>query len=136
MKKIVIAIFACTMIFVSADSTAQRMGGGKSFGKQSSNVLKRQATPPVRNTTPAKPTTQPATASPAAAAPAAGSSFGPMLGGLAAGLGLAWLASSLGLGEAFGNLLMILLIAGAAILVLGWFISRRNRKDENVVHGK
>ena len=37
-----------------------------------------------------------------------------MLGGLAAGLGLAWLAHSLGLGAAFGNILLI------ALLVAGW----------------
>jgi len=37
-----------------------------------------------------------------------------MLGGLAAGLGLAWLASSLGLGEGFANLLLVgLLVYGA-----------------------
>mgnify|MGYP006281872883 CR=1 FL=1 len=42
-----------------------------------------------------------------------------MLGGLAAGLGLAWLAHSLGLGEAFGNVLMVMLLAMAAMAVIG-----------------
>ena len=37
-----------------------------------------------------------------------------MLGGLAAGLGLAWLANSLGLGAAFGNILLIALLVLAA----------------------
>eukprot|EP01041_Mallomonas_annulata_P032709 gene32709-55230_t len=69
---------------------AKRLGGGKSFGKQSSNVTQREAKP----ATPAAPA-----ASPAAAAPR--KPWGAMLGGLAAGLGLAWLASSLGMGEAF-----------------------------------
>jgi predicted lipid-binding transport protein (Tim44 family) len=129
MKIFVIMMFMFTLVFTSADSSAQRVGGGKSLGKQSTNVLKRQSTPPVKNTTPSKPaTSQPAT-SPAAAATSTGSSIGPMLGGLAAGLGLAWLANSLGLGEAFGNILMILLMAGAVLLVVGWSISRRNRKD-------
>lgn len=134
MKKIVIAIFACTMIFVGSDSTAQRVGGGKSFGKQSTNVLKRQSTPAVKTPAATKPTTsQPAT-SPTASP--TGSSLGPMLGGLAAGLGLAWLANSLGLGEAFGNILMILLMAGVVIIAVGWFISRRQRKDTDTVYGK
>jgi predicted lipid-binding transport protein (Tim44 family) len=48
-----------------------------------------------------------------------------MLGGLAAGLGLAWLASSLGLGEAFGNILMALLIGVAVIAVIGMIMRAR-----------
>jgi predicted lipid-binding transport protein (Tim44 family) len=49
-----------------------------------------------------------------------------MLGGLAAGLGLAWLANSLGLGEAFGNILMFGLLALGVMMLVGWFM--RNRK--------
>jgi predicted lipid-binding transport protein (Tim44 family) len=49
-----------------------------------------------------------------------------MLGGLAAGLGLAWLASSLGLGEAMGQVLMFGLLALAVMMVVGWFMRRRN----------
>jgi predicted lipid-binding transport protein (Tim44 family) len=48
-----------------------------------------------------------------------------MLGGLAAGLGLAWLASSLGMGEAFGNILMALLIGVAVIAVIGMIMRAR-----------
>jgi len=48
-----------------------------------------------------------------------------MLGGLAAGLGLAWLAHSLGLGEAFGQILMFGLLALAVMLAVGWFMRRR-----------
>jgi predicted lipid-binding transport protein (Tim44 family) len=48
-----------------------------------------------------------------------------MLGGLAAGLGLAWLASSLGLGEAFGNILMALLIGVAVLAVIGMILRAR-----------
>ncbi len=50
-----------------------------------------------------------------------------MLGGLAAGLGLAWLASSLGLGEAFGQFLLIALMVLAVMVVIGMIMrSRRN----------
>ena len=47
-----------------------------------------------------------------------------MLGGLAAGLGLAWLANSLGLGAAFGNILLIALLVLAAVVVWRIFAAR------------
>jgi predicted lipid-binding transport protein (Tim44 family) len=50
-----------------------------------------------------------------------------MLGGLAAGLGLAWLANSLGMGEAFGQFLMFALLAMVVMVVIGFIMrSRRN----------
>jgi predicted lipid-binding transport protein (Tim44 family) len=48
-----------------------------------------------------------------------------MLGGLAAGLGLAWLASSLGMGEAFGQMLMFGLLALGVMMLVGWFMRRK-----------
>lgn len=106
---------------------AKRMGGGKSVGKQSGNVTQREAAPaapaaPAQNATnaAAKP------GAPAAAAAAPKRPWGAMLGGLAAGLGLAWLASSLGLGEGFGQILMFGLLAMAIMVAVGWFM--RNRK--------
>ena len=55
-----------------------------------------------------------------------------MLGGLAAGLGLAWLAHSLGMGGAFGNVLMFLLIGVAVMAVIGMVMrSRRNGAPAN-----
>jgi len=108
---------------------ARRMGSGKSIGQQSNQVTKRDAAPqtpaaPAQNAAPAnaaKPAAAPA--APAAAAPKR--PWGAMLGGLAAGLGLAWLASSLGMGEAFGNILMALLIGVAVIVVIGMVMRAR-----------
>jgi predicted lipid-binding transport protein (Tim44 family) len=105
---------------------ARRMGGGKSFGQQSNQVTKRDAAPqtpaaPAQNAAPTN-AAKPA-AAPAAAAPK--KPWGAMLGGLAAGLGLAWLASSLGLGEAFGNILMMLLIGVAVVAVIGMVMRAR-----------
>ena len=105
---------------------ARRMGGGKSIGQQSNQVTKRDAAPqtpaaPAQNAAPAN-AAKPA-AAPAAAAPKR--PWGAMLGGLAAGLGLAWLASSLGMGEAFGNILMALLIGVAGIAVIGMVMRAR-----------
>ena len=99
---------------------ARRMGGGKSSGQQSSNVTQRDAAKP------AAPSQAAAPAAPAAA-PAAPAKrpWGAMLGGLAAGLGLAWLASSLGMGEAFGNMLMFALLAVVAVGVIGYFLRSR-----------
>jgi predicted lipid-binding transport protein (Tim44 family) len=106
---------------------ARRLGGGKSMGQQSGNVTQREAVKPA---TPAAPTQAAAPAKPAApaAAPApapAKRPWGAMLGGLAAGLGLAWLAHSLGMGEAFGNMLMFALLAMVAVGVIGYFLRSR-----------
>ncbi|MDW8336448.1 MAG: Tim44-like domain-containing protein [Tepidimonas sp.] len=111
---------------------AKRLGGGGSVGKQSSHVTQRQGTTPQQPAPPAQPA-QPS-AAPQAAAPtpaAAGAAakprtpWGAMLGGLAAGLGLAWLASALGFGEALAQFLVILLLVGAVLAVV--VLLRRSR---------
>ena len=49
-----------------------------------------------------------------------------MLGGLAAGLGLAWLASSLGVGGgAIGQFMMFALLALVIMMAVGWFMRSR-----------
>ena len=100
------------MAFTGADAEAKRMGGGKSVGKQSSNVTQREAAP--SSAKPAAPAAAP-TATPAPKKP-----WGAMLGGLAAGLGLAWLASSLGLGEGMAQFMGFALAALAIMLVAGF----------------
>ncbi len=51
--------------------------------------------------------------------------MGGMLGGLAAGLGLAWLAHSLGFGAEFGQFLMFGLLALVVMVVIGMIMRRR-----------
>ena len=110
---------------------ARRMGGGKSSGQQSNNVTQREAVKPAA---PAAAPNQAAAAKPAAPAAApAKRPWGAMLGGLAAGLGLAWLAHSLGMGEAFGNMLMFALLAMVAVGVIGYFL--RSRKGGSAQQG-
>ena len=113
-------VLAITLAVSGTAADAKRLGGGSSIGKQSSNVTQRQATqPPAPGNTNA--TNSPA-AAPGAAAPApvaAKKPWGAMLGGLAAGLGLAWLASSLGLGEAFGQIILFGLLALVIMVVAG-----------------
>lgn len=114
-------VLALVLAVGSLDAQARRMGGGKSFGKQSSNVTQQ------RQAAPAAPT-QGATAPAASAAPAAAAPrrpWGAMLGGLAAGLGLAWLAQSLGLGEGFGQFLLLALLALVAMSLYSMFMRSR-----------
>lgn len=124
--KYVSVVLACVLALgsVSAEA-AKRLGGGKSIGQQSSQVTKRDAdVPPAA----APAAAQAATAKPAvppAAAAAPRKPWGAMLGGLAAGLGLAWLAHSLGLGEAFGQFLLIALMVGVVMLVIGMVLRAR-----------
>lgn len=114
------AVLAVTLTLAGTAADARRMGGGGSFGKQSSNVAPRQAPANGANSA-AKPA---APATPGAAAAAPKKPWGAMLGGLAAGLGLAWLASSLGLGGAFGQIIMFALLAMVVMMVIG-FVMRR-----------
>jgi len=110
----VVALTAA-MAFTGADAEAKRMGGGKSVGKQSSNVTQREAAPSsAAAAKPAAPAAAP-TATPAPKKP-----WGAMLGGLAAGLGLAWLASSLGLGAGMAQFMGFALAALAIMLVAGF----------------
>ena len=47
MKKFLPALMALLLLLSFSEAEARRMGGGKSFGRQSSNVTQRQATPPA-----------------------------------------------------------------------------------------
>ena len=124
-------ILASALTFTSFHADAsKRLGGGKSVGQQSNNVTQNQAAKPAA---PAQAT--PAQAAPAAPAPAPAAAqpqrrpWGAMLGGLAAGLGLAWLAHSLGLGAEFGQFLMFGLLALVIMMVVGYFMRRRQTQQ-------
>lgn len=134
MKKVWAVTLAAALVVMHPLAEAKRMGGGGSFGKQSSNVTQRQATPPA--TPPARSAQQQNTQQNAATRPAtpaaapAKKPWGAMLGGLAAGLGLAWLANALGFGEAFANMLMFGLLALLVMVVVGAIMrARANKKS-------
>ncbi|MES2936234.1 MAG: Tim44-like domain-containing protein [Pseudomonadota bacterium] len=108
------------LAFGSMDAdAARRLGGGSSVGRQSSNVTQREsrapAAAPQQQAAPNQPAAQPQRRP-----------WGGILGGLAAGLGLAWLAHSLGLGGAFGSVLLIGLLVLLGIVVIG-LITRSRR---------
>lgn len=109
-------VLALILALGGVNAQAKRLAGGKSVGQQSTNVTQRQTTPAPTQATPA-PTPAPA------AAPAR--PWGAMLGGLAAGLGMAWLAHSLGFGEEFGQFMMIALMVLVAMMLIGWFLRSR-----------
>jgi predicted lipid-binding transport protein (Tim44 family) len=127
MTKLWSVVLVAMLAFAHVDADARRMGGGKSMGQQSGNVTQRQATPaqaPGNNATAPAQAQRPA--APAAAAAAPKKPWGAMLGGLAAGLGLAWLAHSLGLGEAFANMLLIGLAIMAVLAIVGFVMRRKS----------
>ena len=109
-------------------SEAKRLGGGRNTGMQ--RQAPPQAAPQTPPQAPAAPTQGAATAgkpavpaAAAAAAPAKRSWMGP-LAGLAAGLGLAALFSSLGMGEGFANIMMMLLLGLVAFVAIRFIMAR------------
>jgi predicted lipid-binding transport protein (Tim44 family) len=129
--KLLVCILSVAMLLGTTHADAKRLGGGRSMGQQSSNVTQRQAPaqqPAVhpQGANQAAPAFGQVPAKPAVPAPAK-KPWGAMLGGIAAGLGLAWLASSLGMGGAMGNLGMMLIVGLGLFLILGWFAARRQK---------
>lgn len=138
MKFLALMVLAVALVATGFDAEAKRLGGGTSVGRQSNNVTQREAAPPATPAPTQAGATNAAAAKPAAAPNAAAAApkrpWGAMLGGLAAGLGLAWLASSLGLGEAFGQILLFGLLALAIMVVVGMVM--RARKNAAAGNGQ
>lgn len=111
-------VFTVGLSTVAMDAeAAKRMGSGKSLGTQ------RQAT---ADKAPAPPTQSAAAAgTPAAGAAAPKRSWMGPVAGLAAGLGLAALASHLGFGEELASMLMFGLMAAAVMVAIGFFMRKR-----------
>ena len=121
------AIFVALLSFAlfAQDAEAARLGGGRSFGRQSQGVTRQQAAPPQQ---PAKgAATNPAQQQ--APAPAGNRWLG-ALGGIAAGLGIAALLSHFGLmgpfASALGSILVIGLLIFAGFLLWRLFTARSN----------
>ncbi|WP_018509337.1 Tim44 domain-containing protein [Thiobacillus thioparus] len=117
MKPFLISLFAVflTFAFATHDAEARRLGGGKSFGMQRSAPAKQEAAP--------TPQRQQTAGTPAPATPQKRSWMGP-IAGLAAGLGLAALASHFGFGEGMANFLMLALLAMAAFMLFRFLMRR------------
>lgn len=124
-----VAIVLTLGLTAGLDAEARRLGGGKSAGMQRQNTTAPANTPapPPATAGAASPATAAAAAPGAAGAAAAAPKrnwMGPVAG-LAAGLGLAALASHLGFGEALANMMMIGLLVMAVLLVVGLVLRKR-----------
>lgn len=132
---IAITVFSTVaMLAVSFEAEAQRRLGGGNLGRQSSNVtqMRTPATPPAANsarTAQGQPNT-PAAAAAGTGAAAAGAArsgasrwFGP-IAGIAAGLGLAALLSSMGLGGAAAEFIASLLLIGLVVFAVIFLVRR------------
>ncbi|WP_063532878.1 TIM44-like domain-containing protein [Burkholderia sp. MSMB1589WGS] len=126
--------------FASLDAEAKRMGGGRSFGRQSQTLQQRQATPPAQQPMQqAAPTQAPRQQPAPAAQPNRSRWLGP-IAGLAAGLGIAALLSHLGLGGAFAsmmaNVIVIALLAMVGIWLVRKFMNRRGAQQPAYAGGQ
>lgn len=132
MKKALTVLTIALAIGMTAtvDAEAKRLGGARNSGMQ-----KQQTTQPANSST-AQPNTPagPAQAAPAAgtaaaaAAPAAAAakrSWAGPLTALAAGLGLAALASYFGFGEALANMMLVALVVMAVLAAIAFFMRKR-----------
>jgi predicted lipid-binding transport protein (Tim44 family) len=130
-------VIAVSTAVVPIDSEARRLGGGGSQGMQRS--LPARGTPdsvPARPATPnqAAPAAAATGATAAAAAAPKRSWMGP-LAGLAAGLGLAALASHLGFGEGLANFMMLALLAIVAVVAIRFLMNRFGSKSAGSRNG-
>ena len=133
LKKSVVTLFVALagvgMVTTSMDVEAKRIGGGRPAGMQRAVPSKQpNATPdaaPNQFNKSAQPSQQQAPAQPAGMPqPAQKRSWLGPIAGLAAGLGIAALMSHFGLGEAFGNFLMMALLGVAVLFVVGWLMRK------------
>jgi predicted lipid-binding transport protein (Tim44 family) len=125
-KKFLIALLvvAGSMSIAVTDAQAKRLGGGGSFGKQSSGVSK--STPSQA----AKPATPPA-AAPAAVPPKPPSPWRGILGGALLGLGLGALLSHFGLGGAMASMISTILMVALLALAVMFIYRMFRRKTED-----
>ena len=115
MKSGFLAVVAVVMMvgLGIGNAEAARIGGGKSVGMQR-QAVPQQSAAPAQQATPVAPKAPAAAPAPASAPKR--NWLGP-IAGLAAGLGIAALASHLGFGEGLANAVMIGLLVMAAIVV-------------------
>jgi predicted lipid-binding transport protein (Tim44 family) len=127
-----IALVAASVAAITlsiGQAEASRVGGGKNSGKQQPNAMQRDGGAPAgQQAAPgAQRPGQPAAAP--AAQPQGNRWLGP-LAGLAAGIGLAALASHLGFGEGLASIMMIVLFAVIALVVIRMIMARRSQSAQ------
>ena len=122
-----VAALSLSLVALDAEA-ARRLGNGRSTGMQRQSISpQKPATPPATPAQNAAANPSPMQSAPTAPPPSAQpkrSWMGP-LAGLAAGLGLAALASHFGFGQGLANMMLIGLLVLAVIAVVGSVMRRR-----------
>lgn len=118
---IVMLLLLVILMALSSVADAKRIGGG-SFGRQSSGATQRNANPPAQRNAQKQNNANPQQAGQQPRKP-----WGGMLGGLAAGLGLAALFHMLGFGPLMGEILGTLMLVFLAVIAIS-FVLRLLRK--------
>lgn len=141
MKSIALLSAALVLGFtlVTGDAeAARRLGGGTSSGMQRQSITPQKAPSaapaPAPNQATA-PTAASPQAAPGASQPQPKRSWMGPLAGLAAGLGLAALASHFGFGEGLASLLMIGLLVMAVVAVIGFVMRRKAASQQPALAG-
>ncbi len=111
-------ILTVSLSLASSEASAKRFGGGKTSGMQ------RQFSAPNKAPSAAPAPAGASTAAQASASPAR-SWMGPVAG-LAAGLGIAALASHFGFGGELASMVTMFLLVTVVMMVIGYFMRRRN----------
>lgn len=126
LASMMIVVTAMSMV---AEANARPLGGGRSIGRQSTNVTRTAPTPAPR-AIPGSQAQRPATPAPTpGAVPPRSSPWKGILGGALLGLGLGALFSHMGIGGAMASMLSSVLMIGLLVLA-GLFIYRMfKRKD-------
>lgn len=129
---VLVAVAGAGVAIAPLEAEAKRLGGGRPAGMQRQMPPKQPAATPDQAGKPAQQQgAQPQNAAapqPGAAQQAAGQAgrrswMGPVAG-LAAGLGIAALASHFGFGEELANFMTMALLAVVAVVVIGWLVRR------------
>jgi predicted lipid-binding transport protein (Tim44 family) len=128
MKKIILAlmVIASTMMMALPEAEAQRLGGGRSFGRQSPTAAKQA---PMQQQA-AKPATATPAAAGAGAAAAKPSMWKGLLGGALLGLGLGALLSSMGIGAGLASIISTVLMLGLFAFIAKFIYRTFIRKKE------
>jgi len=128
-----LALFVCVAVLTApiVEAQAKRLGSGGNVGRVAPSPSAKPQAVPAKPATPApqaapqgQQAAKPAAPAPAAQQPAKNSWLGP-IAGIAAGLGLAALASYLGFGEELMSLMLIVLAVVIAFALFRWISMRR-----------
>ncbi|EJN06710.1 Tim44 domain-containing protein [Herbaspirillum sp. YR522] len=138
-KSLLILMLALTSLsLLISPAEAKRLGGGGSFGKQSSNYSRQAPASPSYGqsySAPARPAAPAAAPAPQNIPAKPASPWRNIVGGALVGLGLGALMSHFGMGSAgggmFGSLITLLLLAGVAFFLFRMFSRARQEQGNN-----